>query len=254
MELRPEPTPTTDEWRQATAVSEPLFGVLANPYLTPAAVADFTEQIRARAAETVNAAPALTRALEDAYARLAVDDSPTGRLATARAAASLTERLTRATDRLAVVRLLAESRLPGTAEAVANSLSTADRNTRALTSYAWDRLGELRGASGNDDRSRDAAGILARLRAGLVADEIVTPLSDALAAAERETFDWAIRGRATTDEPVRPVVDPDQVPIDPAGRARRRPHGDAAPVLAELGAFLTEHAGDEVEVSWRIVE
>src|SRR5664279_5567919 len=111
MELRPEPTPPADEWRVAIGRAERIFGVTANPYLTPAAVAEFTERVRGTARELSNAAASLPRALEDAYTTAGLSTvGEKGRLATARDAADLTDRLSRGSDRLATVAVLAEPR------------------------------------------------------------------------------------------------------------------------------------------------
>jgi hypothetical protein len=251
MELRPEPAPTTDEWRGAIGIAEPLLGVTANPYLTPTAVAEFAERVRARAGSFVNAAASLPRLLEEAYRRLDVPNAPAGRLSTARAGADLADRLTRTTDKLTIVRLLAQASLPATPAAVAQSLSSAEQNVRALSSYRWDRLTELHsGAAGTDPRSREAAAILDRLRDAVAANEIVTPLRSALTTAEDEAFAWAMRGRP----PEPPTPPPPSPSPAPAGRVLRPAGGDDAQLIADVGGFLAAHADDEVEVTWRVVE
>ena len=48
MQLRPEPLPVPADWQAATSRAEVLFGIRANPYLTAAGLAEFTESVRAR--------------------------------------------------------------------------------------------------------------------------------------------------------------------------------------------------------------
>jgi hypothetical protein len=266
MELRPEPTPTTDEWRSAVEVGQRLLGTHANPYLTPSAVADFTERVRQAASGHAADAAALAAALGDAGRRIGVPDHAgdagrrigvpdhAHRLATAAVSAQLVERLARSTDRLTVVRLLAEARFPTTVDAAAKSLSTAGTNAAALRGYKWDRLAELPDGEG-DDRARQAQGILTTLRAAVAADEMVTALRPALAMAEQAVFDW-LRGAAAavTPRPQVVVENPDDVPLPAETIVRRRVRGDTAPVLAELGEFLSGHQDAEVEVTWRVVD
>jgi hypothetical protein len=256
MELRPEPTPTADEWRAAVDVGSRLLGVHANPYLTPAAVAEFTEQIRERVVRISDNAAALSFALADAYHRAGVDASA-NRLATARAIGDLAERITRSTDRLATVRLLADATFPTTVEAAASSLSTAGSTLAELRSYRWDWLSGLQ-AGEEDDRSREAAQIIGKLRAAMAADEIVTALVPALKVAADAAFDWALRG--TSAPTLGPAAgtpgarDPDDVPLPVGDIVRRRVRGDAHAMLAELQNFVQAHTDKDVEITWRVID
>ncbi len=248
MEMRPEPVPPVDTWNRAIDRGQVVFGQIANPHLTPANVAAFTEQIRVKARGQQEAAAQAVRAAEQAYSRLglATDATAGGRLATARAAQSLVAKLSRDGDRLATVRVLAEEPLPGTPEATARSLSSAPAVDAAVTAFPWERLQPLQDArSGTDPRSRDAADILDRLRAAVQTDEIAAPLKAALQRAEQEIFDWVSR----PDPPPPPPPPP-----PPGTSARLAPGAPADEVVERLEEFRREHADRDVEVRWRVVE
>jgi hypothetical protein len=124
MQLKPEPLPLPADWQTATSRAESLFGIRVNPYLTAAGVAEFTENLRSHVDTLADPAGALVVAVQHAYQHLGLPaDRPTGRLATARAGASLVEALRRPSSRVHLVEILARTTLPATETAVANSLS-----------------------------------------------------------------------------------------------------------------------------------
>lgn len=252
MELRPEPTPPSEQWAAAIGRGEKLFGLIANPYLTPSAVADFSERLVAAARANADAAATVTRAVERAYKKLGpARDEPGGRLSTARAAADLVDRLTRGSDRLTTIRTLAEMELPATPEAVAKSLSTATAVSAALTSFRWDRLGGVLAArSGSDERARAAEAIVERLSTAIRSDEISAAIKKALDQADDEVFNWNSVGTGPT--PPEPVKDPNHPPAG-RGSARVSAGGNANLAVEALHAFLNKNRTHEVEVQWRII-
>jgi hypothetical protein len=250
MELRPEPLPAAGDWEAAVPRAGALFGLVGNTYLTGAAVAELTERVQREAAARVDDAEQLVPQLSAAYSRLGLPaDLPTGRLATATAARDVVASLRTAADRVALVEDLARADLPGTDQAVAKSLSTADQVGRALDGYAWDRLRPLLdGAAGTDERAKEAAAALERLRAALTADELAQPLEPALRRAEDDAFRWLNASVTTTLEP-QPKPD---MP-GPAARGRRdvRSSGDLQAAFDELRTFAAEHSDGTVVVEWR---
>src|SRR6185437_7581572 len=191
MELRPEPLPAPADWETATSRAEALFGIRANPYLTAAGLAEFTESLRTRVDAMTDSATALVPRVELAYRNLDLPADRPGRLATARAGAALVEALRRAGGRVHLVETLARAVLPGSATAVANSLSRAQVMASAVDAFRWDRLGPLRAAENQDDaRGRDAARALTALRESVGADEFATRLEAALSAADNAVFEW----------------------------------------------------------------
>jgi hypothetical protein len=256
-EMRPEPIPPVDDWRSAVTRAGAIFGILANPHLTAQAVAELVAKIQTAASTAADAATGLVSVLEDAYARLGLDaDGPTGRLATARAAATLVARLRhQGSDRLALIGTLAHADLPATDAAVAASLSSAAGVARELSSYRWEQLQPVQSAA---DADSSAAAVLARLQSAAQADEITTRLGPVLTATSSEVFTWMasrVADKTLPRVPPPPVVEPPVVePPDSPNRARRAGGAASSSVLEQLQAFLDDHADDEVEVMWRVVE
>ena len=224
MELRPEPLPVPADWEAATSRAEVLFGIRANPYLTAAGLAEFTESLRTRLDVVADSATALVPRVELAYRNLGLPADRPGRLATARAGAALVEALRRAGGRVHLVETLARTALPASATAVANSLSRAPAVASAVDAFHWDRLGPLRAAENqDDDRGRGAARALTALREAVGADEFATKLGPALSAADDADLRVALRGPAG-----RTGAAPAGVP--PGRRAHLRAAVAAAPV------------------------
>ncbi len=262
MELRPEPLPTADEWDTAVRRAGALFGVVGNPHLTPAAVAEFTVRTRQEASALAESSARLVGTLDDAYQRLAID--PGGRLDTARAAAALVEQLRRGADRVGLVQAVARVELPASDQAVARSLQTAASVGAALLGYRWDRLAPLRDAEGTSRYGADEASrLLGELRSALTAEEFTSDLVKELQAAENEAFQWVARYGGQRPGP---DLSPDPGPGTDPGRTRGVRAGSAgvgsawraagqnpAQVIAELERFLGEHPDSTVEVNWRVV-
>ena len=265
MELRPEPLPVSADWDVATSRAEVLFGIRANPYLTAAGLAEFTESLRARLDVVADSAMALVPRVELAYRNLDLPADRPGRLATARAGAALVEALRRAGGRVHLVETLARTALPASATAVANSLTRAQAVASAVDAFHWDRLGPLRAAEKqDDDRGRGAARALTALREAVGADEFATKLGSALSTADDAVFEWLSAGQRVEPVPPPPVYRPDDVPIyvppsplPSSGRAGRTTLAKGAPareVLGPLQAFLDAHRDEQVVVEWRVPE
>jgi hypothetical protein len=266
MELRPEPLPVLADWETATSRAEVLFGIKANPFLTAAALTEFTESLRARLDAVADSATALVPKVERAYRNLDLPADRPGRLPTAQAGAALVEALRRASGRVHLVETLARTALPASARAVASSLTQAQTMASVVDAFHWDRLGPLRAAENqDDDRGQGAARALAALRESVTADEFATKLGAALSAADNAVFEWLSEGqRVNPVPPPPPVYRPDDVPIyvppsplpaaGRAGRATLAKGAAAREVLAPLQAFLDEHRDEQVIVEWRVPE
>ena len=197
MQLRPEPLPMPADWEAATSRAEVLFGIRANPYLTAAALAEFTETLRAELDVMADPAAGLVPRVELAYRHLGLPADRPGRLATARAGAKLAEDLRRAGGRVRLVETLARTELPATDTAVANSLKRAPDVASAVDAFRWDRLGPLRAAEDqDDDRGRDAARALRALREAVGADEFATKLEAGPVGRRRRRLRLAVGGPA----------------------------------------------------------
>ena len=259
MQLRPEPLPVPADWEAARSRAEVLFGIRANPYLTAAALAEFTETVRARLDVAADSAAGLVQRVELAYRHLGLAADSPGRLATARAGATFVESLRRAGGRVRLVKTLAQTELPATDTAVANSLSRAQAVASAVDAFRWDRLAPLRAAENQDDeRGRAAARALAGAAGGGQGRRVRDRLGRALSAADDAIFDWLSSGQgsraprgglATCPSTYRRAL-----PRRSGGRATRAKGAPASEVLGPLQAFLEAHPDDQVVVEWRVQE
>ena len=248
MELRTQPLPSPQDWQRAVARAATLFGVSANRFLTGPAVADLAEKVHVVASANADMVSALVPRLERAYSHASLDlEASTGRLATARAAVGLVERLRRAVERVAIVEMLSRIELPSTDEVTARSITTAAAITTVLGAFRWDRLDPLIKAEGSDERTRRARVVMGQLQEGLRADELVTALPAVLSAAEDAAFRWLNDFPSTLPppQPPRPKV---------SGSAVRERDAPSDPLIEELRSFLDEHSGERVVVDWGVEE
>jgi hypothetical protein len=253
MELRPEPLPSPADWGKATSRAEALFGKHVNPYLTAAGVTELTATITGEANTLMDGASRLVPQVEAAYKHLGLREQETGRLATAKGALVLLTELQRATgDKVRQIELLARAQLPASEPEVGSSLARAGEVTGALSSFRWERLASLRAAEDNSDyRGRSAASTLRALRDAVQADEFVTRLRPALAAAEEALFEWLTASRTPPVLPPPPDPDP---PAAARGTGTRASGASDADVLTSLTEFLRAHHDRRVVVEWRVVE
>ena len=264
MELRPEPLPVPADWQTATSRAETLFGIHVNPYLTAAGVTEFTESVRAHVDTVADAAAVLVPRVELAYRHLGLPDDRSGRLATARAGASLIDALRRASSRVHLVQTLAMTELPATDTAVANSLSRAGQVAAAVQGFRWERLAPLRAAQDRaDGQGMAAASTLRALRDAAAADEFATKLEPALADTDDAIFDWLADGQPAQPASATQSLRPDEVGIQlpepkplpgTGGRATRTKGTPSTEVLSQLAAFLEAHHDEQVIVEWRVQE
>jgi hypothetical protein len=295
LELRPERMPAPAQWDAAVRRAGAIFGVSVNPYLTGAAVGSLVEQVRAKAGSAAAGVAALAERLAQVYERLDLPSDPQtaqpGRLATARAAAALVDRIGRAGDRIGLVAALADrTGVAATDEALTASLASAVDVAAALAGYRWDRLRPLFDAARTGDRRGwEAAAILRRLSEAVRNDEIADPLRPALERADDDLFAWITvppppspepgETRVVIDAPdatpggndtrpdlhdtrpdlddMRPGADGDESRQPPAGRLRgtvvrrRRESPDAA--ISGIREVLAAHPDAEIEITWRVI-
>ncbi|MBV9603129.1 MAG: phage resistance protein, partial [Chloroflexi bacterium] len=256
VELRPEPLPSPEAWQTAVDRAATVLGIVGASYLTGAAVAELTTQIRAKLGGHATAARALPGRLEDAYRRLGITpdrDSP-GRLSTASGVATLLVEVLARAENVAVIEAFANASLPGTEQAAARSLTTAATVAETLQSFDWKRLEPLLGAeSGRDARGVEARNALDRLRAALTADELVRAIKPALQRAEGDAFQWLAAGIPPPPPPPPPDPEPPIVtPTTTSGTRRLTSKTDVPSLQADLSAFIEAHTGKTVVVEWRI--
>ena len=259
-ELRPEPMPTPGDWTAAVARVQTLFGLPVNPYLNTTAVTELVTAVRNHVQPLLAPVGELVVQLDAAAKRLGLPDGESGRLATARATASLTEDLQRAAaagNRVGLVELLAAARFPGTEAAAASSLRSGAMVNAALRAFPWDRLAPLRTAAGRpqDARGQAAARILDDLQTALEVDEITQSLPQVLRETDEAIFRWLADGQPPPPPPP-PPPGPERGPQPKAasGSGTRAKGMADQSVLTNLAQFLREHPDEQVTVEWRVVE
>lgn len=253
MELRTQPMPTLAEWTEAVAVAAALFGVTSSPHLTAPAVAGLVDAVRSAASQASSVAPALVSGLEQAYRRVGIDSMSAvpQRLDTARTTGALVQQLKHQTG-VSLVQTLARAGLRTRATAAGKSLSSAASVTASLASFEWGRMAPLLEAmKGEGPRAESAARIVNALRDALDVDEIVTPVSTALKAADDAVFAWLSEG--TTAAPKR-LHDEEQPTRAPRGTATRLAGGSDDELMELVKTFLADHANEAVEVTWQVRE
>jgi hypothetical protein len=253
LELREQPLPDHDVWEAAVRRANGLFGIPSpSPLRTAGAMASLAAKVRERAGELQPAAVELVAELERHARRLGLDPAATsGRIATARAALELVERLRGCRDDLELTGMLAAAKLPSTDEAVAKSLRTAAEVAARLRSTNWALLEGIDKLA--DDRLARALDILDALRAAAGYDEFAASLGDALATAEREATRLL-----TAAPPVTQPRPPRQPPPPPAGKAAAREERIVAAAaveqaVADLRAFAKRHPGTRLRLTWEVL-
>ncbi len=244
-ELRHPPLPAQESWTAALRRFAGLFGVTVPPLRSVAGVADLARQVRAAARAQSGDNRELVRVLERHAPTLGLDTSGgtggpgsdpnpgTGRLGTARRVATLLEHLSRESDDVVLVELLAGTDLGVDDKTASRSMSTARAVTAALTRTQWSLL--------------DAVGALAdaRAEAGRTVRE---QLADAAAREQDERdlvaeLDLAVRRAGellvTVVPPVLapPVVAPPVVAPPAVVPPVVAPPGGVPPVLAPPGVL-----------------
>jgi hypothetical protein len=251
-ELRVQPMPSAQEWRAATEKAAALFGVAAGAFMTPAEVASFAQRVKDAVQTAYQPAYRLVAALGDARTKLGLGEPPAvGRSATAEATAVLCEHLRHLGGVELIRRLAAEPVVNPTA--AGRSLASAGEVATELAGFDHTRLQPLRQARGAGTPAGEAAGrILAALEAAMDDDEFTTSIRTALRSAVDGVFGW-LRDQVPPPPPPGPGPQPPRPPAA-SGRRRVRAGESLAGVQAELEAFRTAHADQELTVEWRAGE
>ena len=253
IELRPEPLPSTGDWKTAVTRAATLLGITGSTYLTGAAVAELTTEVRNRLTPHSAAARALPGAVGDALKKLGItpNEKDAGRYGTATGVAALVAQVLSRTDNVAFIETLANTSLPSTDEAAARSLLNATSVAGQLQGFNWDRLKPLLDAEKQKDaRGADARAALDRLRAALTTDELAQPIGSALQRADNDVFAWL---QAAVVPGPNPQPTPPPVPQPTAsGKRDVSTKADIAWVKADIEAFIDEHEGQSIVVEWRI--
>ena len=200
IELRAEELPEQQAWDDARTNAAKLFGyTIARTYLTGANVAEFANQVRGKAAESVNELGSLIDELDKAHQRLGTEPGADDRLVAAQALRDFAETLQRTSANVGLIDAMASAELPVALETAARIRTDAPTDSRTLRSFKWQLVEALTPATAQSGESGDnARAIQKRLR-----DAIAIPgrtLSDELATAENSLITLVV-GKPPTPKP-----------------------------------------------------
>lgn len=267
--LREQRLPGEQDWEAARARSAAVFGVQPLALRRGRLVAMFGRDLINQAGRHREHAHGLVARLEQHAIWLGIDkESSGGRLATARAAADLLERLVTGRSAVETVERLARADLAGPADRTGRSISSASQVSAALAAAPWDTFEIVAGLP--EPYAVEAAAIFAELRRVAQADELTAPLAPVLRRAQTDAT--ALLRRATRKPEIvaprraedraeivhAPRVDQDEPRfpaggIDKPGGRMAVAAGDLDRAVEQLRAFAEDHGDDTIEVSWRIV-
>ncbi|MEV4490691.1 hypothetical protein AB0K04_11315 [Micromonospora coxensis] len=264
--LREESLPTQADWETVRTRAGAIFGVHSLALRRGRLVAMFKRDLTAAATRHRDAAHALVKILDERAAWLRLDRDA-GRLATARAAADLLESLAAAATPKDAVERLARAELPGPADRIGKSISSAAQISAALTVAPWDTFEIVAGLPVPHRAAAEA--ILGELRGAAQADELTTPLAPAVRRAQTEATALLRRvtggssgggagtgGASGGGSGTRSGSESGSGagPVLPTPAVSRQVRTDAVEeALRELRQFARTHDGVTIEVTWRIV-
>lgn len=240
-ELREPRLPDDADWSAAVRRAARLLGVHSPELRSAANLSALATDVRTKASAWAGPARDLVAALEAHAGTLGLDDGArTGRLATARAAATLVERLAREQDDVTLVTVLGREALPAPDEVAAKSLSSAAEVTSALRATQWPIV---EGLLPLVDQRPEAAAVVDELRAAARFEEHAKPLAPVL----RATVEAAVQIIAPPPPPVPPRPRPVTVRGERTVRGR-----DVEGVLAEVRQTAQQHPDDTITVTWSV--
>jgi hypothetical protein len=235
-ELREPRLPDAEDWRQAVPRAARLLGVHSPELRSATNLSAVASQVRAKASALAPTARDLVGLLDSHASDLGLDShDTTGRLATARSAANLVERLAREEDDVALVTVLAQVGLPVADEVVARSLSSAADVSREISATQWDII---RGLAPRESTDPSARAVFDELQSAAAFDEHAKPLAPVL----RSTVKAAVQ-----------IIAPPPTPALPRPVTSHRktvPAAEIATVVDELEEFAQEHPENRITITW----
>jgi hypothetical protein len=124
-------------------------------------------------------------------------------------------------------------------------MSSAGDVVGALRRHDWTTLDAVARAADAGDES--AQKVVAGVRTAARAEELHSPLQQALAVAHQAATQWLLINREPPPRP--PITDPDEVTLDLVAEGLE----DGIRTLAkEIGQALADHPGKKVRITWRI--
>jgi len=207
-ELRSQPMPTTEEWREAKSRASSMFGANVSDVLTAANVTELVRIIRGTIEPLKEAPNRLPERLLTMAGYIGIDEATTRkmpRLLTAFAVRDLVKGLD-FSEPTACIQTLSRTRIETNALAMGKSLKVSESQVDKLQAMTWDLFTALSGIQGENQKM--ATDILTGLREVFAADEKSPALIDALDQARAHAV------RLLTVQTSKPtmVVSPPPVP------------------------------------------
>lgn len=245
IELRAEELPEQQAWDTARLNASKLFGYTSTrTYLTGANVAEFADQIRAKANSSLSELNNLITQLESAHHHLEFAPGGNDRQSAALALRGFAETLAGTAGNVAAINVMATVSLPVALETAGQILADADRDHRAVRGFQWELLRKLKtGIQRAGDAGDGARAIWQALQ-----DAISVPgrsLSDELSSGLNKLVAWVV-----DDEPTAPPPPP---PSPSSGTRRTEVvltnPSDLSGLQQQLSSALAE-PGKTIHVHW----
>jgi hypothetical protein len=262
-ELRHPRMPDEEVWATAVRRCVALLGKIVSPLRSAANVAELARQVRAMARLQAGDSQELANLLSRHAAPLGLDTvADTGRLATATRTARLLDQLTRETDDVVLVELLASADLGAVDDTTASrSMSTARSVASALARTQWSVLDAV--AKLTDDRAEQAQALLEQLAEAAEREQMHRDLIVELDKAVRLGVQFLTENRppVPVSPPTQPLppapVPPTPPPPPPPGAGGERVVRDRAELReadAVIEELLERNPGKAVRVTWTVQE
>lgn len=238
MELRSQELPRPEIWREAVARAGAIFGVSANPHLTPQSMNELTQRVRQAVNDGQSAVVELSGAVTKLGDELELEGSDRQR--SAGRVLELVHQLS-AVDGLELVNLLGGEELEQDPVVLGASFASAVPVATAINSMQW----ELVRAGMKKRAEAVPKGIIEALQGAARADEFAAKLQPALTTAGTKLLAWITK---TPPPPPQPPVKP---PVS-RGNTFTVHQGHGMDEVNKLIAHIKDHPQDQVEITWRV--
>jgi hypothetical protein len=249
-ELRHPPLPEENAWAQSVQRCSALLGRVLSPLRSVANVADLARQAREIARAQSGDSRELVRLLERHAPALGLQIVvENGRLATARRVAALLEELSRETDDVVLVELLASTDLGVDDTTASHSMITSRQVAAALTRTQWTLLDAATKLTG--ERAGPARALLEQLADAAARDQFAQDLIPELDTAVKKASELLV----TTETPAPPLpsLPPPPPPAPGAGGERVLANAESLQeIVAEITEAMARNPGKAVRVTWRV--
>ncbi|WP_410581424.1 PglY protein [Amycolatopsis sp. lyj-108] len=259
--LRAQELPTEDEFEAARNRAGAILGVSAPAARFTRNITKLTNSVLEQVREHENAVHRLHEALHKHASELGIETS-SPRVVATRAAADLLAKLFGISDSTKLIRTLAQLPDPDNDGVLARTISSAQAVLSALDAADFELLRTIRPYLDRSDGIRDRTErLMADIAETAQADEQTRQLGPMLHGFR--SIALKIIQDATTAAGALPAPPPPAPAPAPAAQQTRRVTADATPakvaetmaaVQRSVSEFAKEHPGQEIEISWRVVD